>query len=160
MASPALASLLLFTRLDSRALLEHEARRHILDRLAQRPGMTVAEMARALCVHYKTALHHARHLERQGRLVFVPEGRVRRGFLPGSFRTRPAAPPRVVCALQAVRRGAGTPAALARALGIPRGSAGSLLEALAKKGLLVRAPEGWRLAQGAEGSLLEDQPFS
>lgn len=123
-------------------ILEHDTRRTILLALAATPGMTVGEMAGALGVHYKTALHHARRLQEAGHLVVRRDGNRGRCYLPGAPRALPP-PPRHVEALLALARGARTPAALARALGVPRGTAGSLLRRLERAALARRTGEGW-----------------
>lgn len=148
----------LYTRFDASALLDHEARRAMLDRLRAYPGLTVGELAHGLGVDYKTAQHHARMLAKAGQLVVVRDGRLCQCYLPGGPRERPPAP-RVVAALVAMRSGALTPSGLARALGLPRGTAGGLLEALVRRGLARRDGEGYRLSASAEG-VVADQPFS
>lgn len=135
---PPTAILALFTRIDHPDLLDHDLRRAMLEELRARPGATVGEMSRAFHVDYKTILHHRRMLERAGRLVVVREGRRGRCYVAGAPRPRVEAP-RVLAALRAVEAGAGTPAELARSLAVPRGTAGSLLEALARRGLVVRS---------------------
>lgn len=126
-------------------ILEHDTRRTILDSVATTPGLTVREMADDLGVHYKTALYHARRLVRAGHIVILQEGNRAHCYLPGA---RPAWPPRprAVEALHALMHGARTPADLARALGVPRGTAGGLLRRLERASLVVRADDGWRVA--------------
>lgn len=155
---PAFPALAFYTRMDPPALLAHEARRAMLDRLRDHPGLTVGELARSLQVDYKTAQHHARMLARAGQLVVVRQGRARECYLPGGPRERPVAP-RVVAALVALRAGAATPTTLGRLLGVPRGTAGDLLEGLARKGLVAREGRAYRLTPSA-AACLPDQPFS
>lgn len=144
----AAAMLVLFTRLDHEALMGHEARRAILDHLRERPGATVAEVSHRLAVDYKTAAHHLRKLHRAGHVVIASEGRGRRCYLPGAPRVR-SVPVRMLLALRAVGRGDATPARLARALAIPRGTAGGMLTGLAKAGFLAREPSGYALTMRA-----------
>lgn len=124
------------------AIMDHGTRRSILETLHETPGLTVGEVAGALGVHYKTALHHARLLARHGHVVLAPDGGRVRCYLPGERRDlRPEA--RALEALHAIACGAGTPATLSRALGIPRGTAGSLLRRLERAALAVRTGGGW-----------------
>jgi DNA-binding transcriptional ArsR family regulator len=123
-------------------ILEHDTRRTILMTLAATPGMTVGAMAGALGVHYKTALHHARRLADAGHLVLRREGHRAHCYLPGAPRQRPPHA-RHAEALRALAHGARTPADLARALGVPRGTAGSLLRRLERASLARRTDTGW-----------------
>lgn len=129
----------------------------MLERMIQEPGIHVGRLAAELRVDYKTALYHARRLERAGRLVFVKEDR-HRSCYPADAPQRPA--PLPVAALRALRAGAASPAALGRALGVPRGTAGDLLVRLARRGLATRDGDRWCLAPGVERALAGDQPFS
>lgn len=133
-------------------LLEHQLRRNMLEALAGKPGLTVGEMADALGVHYKTALHHARRLERAGHVVVARQGRRSYCYLPGERRDRPPAP-RLVGALHAVGAGCATAADLARALGVPRGSAGSLLRTLERAGFVQRSDRSFRLREDVRRAL-------
>lgn len=158
------------SRLDVEAALAHPVRAAFVEALEARPGLTVGELARAWGVDYKTALHHARQLLRLRLVRVVPDGRVQRLFVAGGgaggtgvgvggpFAARaPAAAippaPRTLRALRAVGAGACGPALLARALNVPRGTAGSLLEALARRGLVVREGDAWRLSPEIEQAL-------
>lgn len=114
-------------RLDVHAVLGHDLRRQIVGQLAASPGMTVNALADLFEVDYKTAQHHVRVLARSGHLVTFRAGRARHCYLPSRF--EPPAP-RLDAAARAVAGGARTPARLARALGVPRGTAGDLLAAL------------------------------
>lgn len=156
---PAIAIAVLFTRFDAPALLAHERRRLIVDVVRARPGLRVGDLASALDVDYKTALHHARMLARAGLLVLEREGRARACYPPGAARAPAPFAPRVVQALVAVRAGAATPATLARALGVPRGTAGSLLDALARRGLVERDGHAYRLSGPARDALPGDEAF-
>lgn len=137
----------------------HESRRALVQILRERPGRTLTELANDLDVDYKTALHHARVLERAGHIVVAAEGRRRPCYLrrPSGERQEP---PRVIFALRAVRAGASTPAALAAAAGVARGTAGSMLERLAASGLLARTDGIYRLTSAAREALAADQRFS
>lgn len=150
--SPALWSLVLFARLDAVAILDNALRRSLVERVRDRPGLNLREAAHALGVHPTTARHHARMLERAGRLVVVEEGRARLLFLPGGPR-RSAPAPRALRALEAIREGAASPAALARVLDVPRGTAGSLLASLERMGLVAREEGAWRLTPRAREHL-------
>jgi DNA-binding MarR family transcriptional regulator len=151
------ALLVLFTRLDAAALLESPARRALVALVVRAPGMRLGEAARVLGVDYKTAAHHARHLSRAGQLVVVRDGRARRCYLPGA---RIARVPRAVCALRAIRGGASSPVALGRALGIPRGTAGSLIARLVAAGLVEHGDGPLRISARAEAALLRPEAFS
>jgi DNA-binding IclR family transcriptional regulator len=144
--------------LDTQALLAHDHRAAILERLRARPGLTIGEISRALDVDYKTAVHHLRKLAKGGHVVIAADGRTRPCYLPGAARSRPATP-RVLAALAAVRRGAGTPADLGRALGLPRGTAGSLLDRLERRGFVERDLDGYRLT-GVALAALPNEAFS
>ncbi|HWH07792.1 MAG TPA: ArsR family transcriptional regulator [Candidatus Thermoplasmatota archaeon] len=126
-------------------ILEHGTRRTILTTLEASPGLTVGQVAGTLGIHYKTALHHARRLAEAGHLVLRRDGHHARCYLPG-VRAPPPAPARALQALHALAQGARTPAELARALGVPRGTAGSLLRRLERASLAVRTQDGWRAA--------------
>lgn len=138
-------SLMLFTRFDAPSLLAHEVRRLLLERLRHEPGLSLREAARLLDVPYSTLRHHARMLDRAGHAVLVTMDRARL-YPPGR---RGLVAPRALRALEALRAGVSTPAALARALDIPRGTAGSLLEKLEGAGLATREGGQWRLTDSA-----------
>lgn len=148
-------SIVLFSRLDAPALLDHSLRRSLVERVRARPGATLSEVADALSVDFTTARHHARVLDRAGHVVLVEEGRSRRLYPPGAPRRAPGPAPRVLRALFALRGGASSPASLARALAIPRGTAGSLLQALLRAGLARREGDAWRATPEAEAHLAE-----
>lgn len=114
-------------RIEPQAALGHGLRRQIVAQLAASPGMTVNALAALFDVDYKTAQHHVRVLARSGHLVTLRAGRAGLCYLPD--RVDPPAP-RLDAAARAVESGARTPARLARALGVPRGTAGDLLAAL------------------------------
>ncbi len=149
------AFLVLYTRLDDARVLDHGLRRAIVRCVRERPGLTVAELARVNGVDPKTMTHHLRVLARAGWLQPLPQGRGRLWFLPGDTR-EPAPAPRVVRALHALRGGAATPAALARALGVPRGTAGGLLEGLARLGLARRGESGWSVSAKGDEALCQE----
>lgn len=136
MLRAATALIILYTCFDTPALLANDARRTLFDIVRARPGVRVGELARALRVDYKTALYHARKLARAGVIEMEVTGRARECYARGA--PRPPRVPRVVAALHAIQRGAGTPTLLGRALGVSRGTAGHLLERLAKAGLVAR----------------------
>lgn len=152
---PALS--ILYTRFDAASLLDSPPRRALLDVIARAPGLRIGDAARALAVDYKTAVHHVRMLSRAGHVVVREEGRERRCYLPGA---RPARAPRAVAALHALDAGAATPSALGRALGIPRGTAGSLLAALVERGLAHREGGRYGLAPAAREALAPRERFS
>jgi len=129
-------------RIHIGAILHNDLRRRLLDRLDPCPGESVGGLARHLEVDYKTALHHVRVLERAGLLVMRRAGRRRLCYLPGRV-AEPSPPAREAAALRALDAGARSPTKLARVLGIPRGTAGSLLEALAARGLVRRDGAWW-----------------
>lgn len=158
MVRPALALALLFTRFDAPAMLTHPLRRSLLDAARERPGVRVGEIARAFDVDFKTVMHHARMLSRAGLLVLGRDGRARTCRLPGDARASPP-PPRVVLALRAVASGAQTPASLSRALGMPRGTAGALLDAMERRGWVARGQAGYRLTPTARAALPPDEAF-
>lgn len=62
--------------------LDHATRRALVARVGREPGLRLGVIARDLSIDYKTALHHARVLCREGRLVVEREGRWRRCYLP------------------------------------------------------------------------------
>lgn len=146
------ASLLLYARLDVAAALAHPRRAGILARVRASPGLTLGDLARGEVVDYKTAVYHARRLARLGLVALVRDGRRVRLFAPGAVRVASPAP-RAVVALRLLQEAGAPlgPARLARLLGLPRGTAGSLLEALQRAGLVVRDGAAWRVtARGAE----------
>lgn len=145
-------SLVLYTRLDAADLLGHEHRRALLEHVAHHPGLTISELAMLLDVHFKTVEHHARHLARSGLLVVAAHGRRRACYLPGGPREAPV-PTRALVALRAVAGGAASSAMLARALHVPRGTAGSLLARLEAAGLVAREEGRWRLTPRARAAL-------
>lgn len=118
-------------------LRPHETRRAILARLTQTPGLRVGTLAHELGVDQKTALHHARALERAGELRLAREGRWLRCYLPGFPQARRDTREDVLQSLPA------TSADLARALRIPRGTAWSLLRSLERAGLARREGAAW-----------------
>jgi predicted transcriptional regulator len=65
-------------------VMEHLTRRALVACIEREPGMRLGTLARDLSIDYKTALHHARVLAREGRLVVAREGRWRRCYLPGA----------------------------------------------------------------------------
>lgn len=152
MTTTLLAMLVLITRLDLPRALAHPTRAAFVMQAQASPGATIAELARVRGVDPKTASYHLRALARLGCLVLVDDGRRVRVFPPGQARELPP-PPRAVLALQALAEGADGPASLARVLGIPRGTAGSLLEALSERGLAVREGASWRLSDAAREGL-------
>lgn len=122
--------------------LAHETRRTFLTRITRTPGLTLTELAADAGLDPTTASYHARRLADAGLVVLVKDGRRCHCFLPGDARAR-APPPLAVAALRALLAGAGTPAGLARALGVPRGTAGSILERLERQALVARAGGRW-----------------
>lgn len=138
----------LFTRLDRSEVLGHAVRRGILDLLRASPGASVASLAERFDIDYKTALYHVRMLERNACIHVIRSSRTTACYLAPRALGPP--PERAAVALAAIRGGAGTLAALARALQVPRSNAGALLEALEERGLVHR--EGARfVASGGEG---------
>lgn len=148
------ATLTLYARVDPASLLDHELRRAILRAAHRQPGIRVAQLAREHGVDPKTIAHHARLLARAGHLQ--PDTR---GLFARGANAVPAPTPRALLVLRALAAGCGTPTTLARALGVPRGTAGSLLDRLAREGLAQRGPEGFRLAPHAR-AFLPDQALS
>jgi predicted transcriptional regulator len=149
------ATLVLYTRLIESDILGHDLRRAIVRAVSEHPGQSVAELARMHGVDPKTIVHHLRMLERAHRVHPVSVGRARRWFAPGA---PPDAkpPPRFVRALEALRAGARSPAELARALGIPRGTAGGLLRGLARLGLARKDPDAWRVSPQGDEALCRE----
>lgn len=150
---------LLFTRLDGPTILAHEARRRVLERVALRPGSQISEIAEELALDPKTVVYHVRQLERIGRLRVELDGRARRVFPPGpGAAPRPSLDARAEAALWVLHLGGAGPADVSRALRIPRGTAGSLLDRLVRTGLAVREGRSLRPAPepfSAEGDLGE-----
>ena len=121
-----------------------QTRREIIETAARDPGVPLAQVAALLALDYSTTLRHARALQKRGALIIDDDG-PRALFRPGAARLpRSAATPRALRALLAVQAGAGTPALLARELGLTRGGAGSMLDALERRGL-VRREASWRV---------------
>lgn len=65
----------LYTRLDAAAILDNRVRSGMIALLHETPGVRVASLAAEFEVDYKTALYHARVLERAGLVVIVRAGR-------------------------------------------------------------------------------------
>lgn len=152
--------IMLYGRVEPGDVLESALRREIVAAVRERPGLRVGEIARERGLDRKTVAHHVRLLAKAGLLVERGSGRARFVFANGASASAPRAPPgNGLRALRALDEGHATPAALARALDIPRGSAGSLLCALAREGLAQRGPEGYRLSERAR-ALLPDQGLS
>lgn len=125
------------------------ARREILESVAKCPGVPLTHVAAALALDYKTTLYHARKLQRSGALV-IRESGLRALYPPDVTPPPPSPPRRLADAVAAVRRGAGTPALLAKDLGVTRGSACSLLDAMERRGLVKRlGATSWRVATDA-----------
>lgn len=142
-------------------LLECELRRNLLEVVARTPGLTVGQVAGDLGVHYKTAVHHSRRLADAGHLVLRREGRRTYCYLPGVPAPPPSrVTPRMLLAVAALAGGARTPAALARSLGVPRGTAGSMLKALERAALARRSPEGFHLAEDVKAAILAPEAFT
>jgi DNA-binding IclR family transcriptional regulator len=156
------ASLVLYARIDAAdTALAHPTRAGLLARVLQRPGITLGELARDALVDPKTMAYHARTLSRLGLLSLVPDGRRVRAFAAGASRAPLAPPPRAVRALHALAANdVAGPAMLARLLGTPRGTAGSLLEALARAGLAERDGAWWRPTARALEVLPPDVPLT
>lgn len=150
MTAPAIAIAVLFARFDATQLTAHPVRRAILDNLAG-ASLTIRELADLVGRDYKTVQHHARMLHRAGLLGIQREGRESACHVPEGPRVR--TPLRAVAALRAVASGVGTPAALGRALGLPRGTAGSLLGALERRGLVAREGARFALTDAARAAL-------
>lgn len=128
-------------RIHVETILENDLRRQLIERLDPCPGATIGALARHLGVDYKTALHHVLVLTRGGLVVTRRAGRRRLCYLPG--RVVEPRPAREEEALRALTAGARSPAKLGRALAIPRGTAGSLLQTLAARGLVRREGAAW-----------------
>lgn len=143
---PIVAIASLFTRLERPQILAHEARKEVLALTARRPGVQLAQIASDLRLHPKTVAYHARRLEEAGRLRIERDGRARRCYPPGVRAPAPPPHPLQGDALWALFAGATGPAALSRTLRIPRGTAGSLLGMLVRKGLVVREGRAFRPA--------------
>lgn len=140
-------------------IYEHDRRRALVAHLRERPGATLPELAAALHVDYKTALHHARMLERARQVVLARHGRALHLYLPGESQLVPPGS-RALDALHAVAAGCATPATLARALGVPRGSAGRLLDRLVGAGLLEATPDGLAPTERVRKALAPREGFS
>lgn len=88
--SPAsMLAILCYARFDAPAVLAHERRRDILELVQARVSLRVGDVAHALGVDYKTALHHVRVLARAGFVSVRHEGRARICALPGTRRGEP-----------------------------------------------------------------------
>ncbi|HET6405233.1 MAG TPA: helix-turn-helix domain-containing protein, partial [Candidatus Thermoplasmatota archaeon] len=138
-----LAPLLLYHRLRGRAMSRGGTRARVAALLAERPGLSPAEAARALGVDPTTALYHLRRLVRE-RLALVEE---RRYFPAGAQRpeerARLVARRRAGHVLDAVRaRPGASKSALAAALAIARPTLSLRLARLARAGLVRLEREG------------------
>jgi DNA-binding IclR family transcriptional regulator len=144
----------LYARLDAPQVLDHGLRREILRSVRERPGQRLAALAREMGVDPKTLLYHVRRLARAGLLHRdAEEGRC---FAPGAAPPAAPIPPRAVRAMHALLAGARSPAELARALDVPRGSAGSLLAGLARMGLARREGAQWFLSEKGREALCRE----
>jgi len=139
----------LYNRITRTQALEHEARRKLLRFAMERPGITVAEAARALNVHYKVAGHHARVLRRCGHVETVKVGRNVALYAAGSV------PAQARAALVNLRRGPQADALgllvdcpdvgvteLAARLGTTKSSAHACLQQLLLQGLVAKDARG------------------
>jgi hypothetical protein len=70
----------LYRRLRPQRLLDHPHRRSILALVVERPGVTIAGLAQALGLDYKSAMHHVDLLVEFGHLSVHLHGRERRLF--------------------------------------------------------------------------------
>lgn len=88
-APPLPAGLKRFSRVGGRRVTEQPERRKILDLLAERPGLTCAELSRGIERHYTTVRHHLRVLSAYGQVVAQGSGSERR-FFPANSVYSPA----------------------------------------------------------------------
>lgn len=140
MITPLLLLLICSPRTDA-AARDHPLRAALLESVTKTPGLHLASLARAFGVHPTTVNYHARRLATRRLLRLVDQGGRLRAYPPGAALVTPT-PPRAISALHAVAEGAGGPADLARRLGVPRGTAGSLIAALERDGWLARDEAG------------------
>lgn len=140
-------------------MLQHDRRRALVEYLRLRPGATLPEVAASLAVDYTTVRYHVRTLARAQQVVMRRHGHAVHLYLPGDARVAPPGS-RAMDALRAVSAGCATPAALARATGIPRGSAGRMLARLVEAGLVLRTREGLAVAESVRAALAPDEGFS
>lgn len=94
-----------FTRLAPARLLEHPARKRIMQMIEQEPGITTNEAERRMALGHGAFAHHLRKLEESGRVARVGDGQMRRLFVAGAA-TSPVPPTaeRIVAALTAPTR--------------------------------------------------------
>lgn len=148
---------LFYNRLSRDKVLESDVRKRIVRELSLRPGRTCAEIARELGVHYTTAVHHMRILEKFGKAVAHRTSSQltffqRDGSTPPASRAEIVAlrRPATAALLEAARRhGSFRTRQIAGALGIPRSTAGDRIRILVCAGLLERSPHGYRLTSRA-----------
>lgn len=134
---PFAAVALLYTRMDTPSILGHATRRGIVEAVGERPGTNLRELSSSLGVDPKTISYHVRCLHRAGQLRIDRRGAALCCFLPG-IREEPTPTAAEAEALAWLELGATGPADLARAMRIPRGTAGSILDRLARRGLMER----------------------
>lgn len=138
----ALLAAALYRRLTSALVREQEVRAAICARVRDEPGVTVAELARALSLHASTVRYHCDTLAEFGALVLHADGRFVRVFENGgkfapeqriqiAFRRRGAAR-----LLAAIPPEGVSPAVLARRLGVSRQAVHKQLSRLAHAGLV------------------------
>lgn len=147
------------TRLTTAMLLSNATRRALVGRVMHEPGLSVGTLATGLGVDYKTALYHARVLERAGHLIVERDGGRSACYhcaTPPPRRLTPWA----IAVLAVLRGGAASPTSLSRALGWPRSTTYRMLVRLEARGLARRAGDGWVLAPGVGECIGPDEGFS
>lgn len=128
----------LYARLARSRLLEHPTRARIRELVEGEPGLTHNEIGRRLELERGTLEHHLAKLVKNGLLVAVPDGQLRRHYAPGSAQpaTRAALDARILTHVRA--RGAPTPASeVASALGVSRQAMHYHLRRMVREGSVV-----------------------
>lgn len=81
----------LYTRIARERLLDHGSRDLLLSTIRERPGLAVADLAKATGTPRNTVTYHLRVLEREGLVSSTRNGRNRLFFAPGSLEKRSSA---------------------------------------------------------------------
>lgn len=78
----------LYSRIARENLLDHGSRERLLDAIRDRPGLAVADLAKATSTPRNTVTYHLRVLEREGLVTSKRNGRNRLFFAPGAAERR------------------------------------------------------------------------
>jgi predicted transcriptional regulator len=124
-------------------ILSHATRRAVFERIVATPGASIRDLARAVAVTDKTVLHHARVLEGAGLVVVGRAGNRTCCYRTGDAPRNGGMPPELAAVLRAVAAGAVRPSEVARAVGVPRGTAWGQLATLQRLGLLTTREGRW-----------------